>query len=247
MKTETTKKRQTRKRTATKKYAEEILSDVTMPEVSGMVETVPATEAPAVEEPVEEQPVEPATFEPNAEQTADTAVVEEPVRKEKEENKEEKKDVVATPADGSKQDYDIVNNVSKEDTRALMNYLGVGMLPEEKNDMYWVRAVAKILKRDGSVSWCVLKRTSVDKHKIEKVFGNCSPIVKVGRPFIVDYIPKWGIEKAKNLDRQGKIGWIKMSTGKHEEQIDFDKLSDEEIDVELLKTEIKKNEIRQQK
>lgn len=243
MKTETTKKRQTRKRTATKKYAEEILSDVKMPEVSGIVETVPATEAPAAEETVEEQSVEPVAFEPDTEQPAEPAVVEEPVC---EDNKEEKKDVVATPADGSKQDYDIVNNVSKEDTRALMNYLGVGMLPEEKYDMYWVRAVAKILKRDGSVSWCVLKRTSVDKHKIEKVFGNCSPIVKVGRPFIVDYIPKWGIEKAKNLDRQGKIGWIKMSTGKHEEQIDFDKLSDEEIDVELLKTEIKKNAINKQ-
>ena len=46
-----------------------------------------------------------------------------------------------------------------------------------------------MLKIDTSVSWVVLKRTGANSHNIEKIFGHCAAIKKVGTPIPIEVIP----------------------------------------------------------
>lgn len=94
------------------------------------------------------------------------------------------------PADLPKEEeIEVKYNVSENDTREMLNYVGISTIPKFQLNAVWVRAIAKVLKIDTSVSWVVLKRTGAKKHNIEKIFGHCAAIKKVGTPIPIEVIP----------------------------------------------------------
>lgn len=86
-------------------------------------------------------------------------------------------------------DIEVKYNVSNDDTREMMNFVGITSIPKFQESAVWTRAIAKVLKTDTSVSWVVLKRTGAKTHNIEKIFGHCSAIKKVGTPIPIEIIP----------------------------------------------------------
>lgn len=86
-------------------------------------------------------------------------------------------------------EIEVKYNVSENDTREMLNYVGISTIPKFQLNAVWVRAIAKVLKTDTSVSWVVLKRTGAKKHNIEKIFGHCAAIKKVGTPIPIEVIP----------------------------------------------------------
>lgn len=86
-------------------------------------------------------------------------------------------------------EIEVKYNVSKDDTREMMNFVGITSIPKFQESAVWTRAIAKVLKTDTSVSWVVLKRTGAKTHNIEKIFGHCAAIKKVGTPIPIEIIP----------------------------------------------------------
>lgn len=86
-------------------------------------------------------------------------------------------------------EIEVKYKVSDEDTRKMLNYVGITSIPRYQNNAVWITAIAKVLKTDTSVSWVVLKRKTAKKYIIEKIFGHCSAIKKVGTPIPIEAIP----------------------------------------------------------
>lgn len=87
------------------------------------------------------------------------------------------------------EDIEVKYNVSENDTREMLDFVGITSIPKFQKSAVWVKAIAKVLKIDTSVSWVVLKRTGAKTHNIEKIFGHCSAIKKVGTPIPIEVIP----------------------------------------------------------
>lgn len=153
---------------------EQIVETNDMMQTAESVEPMPENESaePVVEhteEPTEEKAVaEQQSAEEEPKQEAETV---EPKDLPKEENIE----VKYSPTD--------------DDTREMLNFVGITSIPRYQSNAVWVRAIAKVLKIDTSVSWVVLKRTGANTHNIEKIFGHCAAIKKVGTPIPIEVIP----------------------------------------------------------
>ena len=112
----------------------------------------------------------------------------EQVEKEQEEEPQQSKEI--KPNELPKEaEIEVKYNVSKDDTREMMNFVGITSIPKFQESAVWTRAIAKVLKTDTSVSWVVLKRTGAKTHNIEKIFGHCAAIKKVGTPIPIEIIP----------------------------------------------------------
>jgi len=95
----------------------------------------------------------------------------------------------AVPEQQTQQQKEQLFRVPEADTKEMMEFCGLQSIPREHQEGVWARAIAKVLKRDASVSWCVLVRTPDGEQNIEKVFGRCSPIHKLGTPIPIEIIP----------------------------------------------------------
>lgn len=89
-------------------------------------------------------------------------VANEPVEQEQVEVKETP--VEENPILKKEDDIEVRYNVSDEDTREMMNFTRLTTIPRFPQNAIWVRAIAKVLKIDTSVSWVVLRRTGVHSH-----------------------------------------------------------------------------------
>lgn len=94
------------------------------------------------------------------------------------------------PADlHEEEEIEVKYNPSENDTREMLDFVGITSIPKFQKSAVWVKAIAKVLKIDTSVSWVVLKRTGAKTHNIEKIFGHCAAIKKVGTPIPIEVIP----------------------------------------------------------
>lgn len=87
------------------------------------------------------------------------------------------------------EEIEVKYNVSENDTREMLDFVGITSIPKFQKSAVWVKAIAKVLKIDTSVSWVVLKRMGAKTHNIEKIFGHCAAIKKVGTPIPIEVIP----------------------------------------------------------
>lgn len=156
---------------------EQIVETNDMVQVAESVEQLPENETaePAVEEQQEEQAVE--------QQQPEQPQQEQPV-------KEQPKIETIEPKDLPKEEnIEVKYSPTDDDTREMLNFVGITSIPRYQSNSVWVRAIAKVLKIDTSVSWVVLKRTGANSHNIEKIFGHCAAIKKVGTPIPIEVIP----------------------------------------------------------
>lgn len=141
--------------------------------------------AESVEQMTENESTEPVV-EQTEEQTEEQTVAEQ--QSEEEEPKQEAETV--EPKDLPKEEnIEVKYSPTDDDTREMLNFVGITSIPRYQSSAVWVRAIAKVLKIDTSVSWVVLKRTGAKTHNIEKIFGHCAAIKKVGTPIPIEVIP----------------------------------------------------------
>ncbi len=125
-------------------------------------------------------------------------------------------------------------DVSEKETAEMMRFIGISMFPEHQDSDIWMTAVAKVQKRDMSMSWCVLKRERYDKHKITKIFGNCSPIHLVGRPIPLETVPYEVAARVMSRGRNYIIQTIHSSLKTPFETLNI--LDDEKLHAKLIDT-----------
>lgn len=153
--------------------------------------------------------------------------------------KEQDCDVTSESTEALQEEDERLEAEAKEkDTRELLEYLGMHVLPSHINSEYWIRGVAKVLKTDGSVSWCVVIRTGYETHKIEKIFGSCAAIFKVGRIRNIEVIPNeyiniYGFENKANC-----LKFLLKHYGKAFDDLEF--MTDEELKNKAIDVVIKK-------
>lgn len=149
----------------------------------------------------------------------------------------ERQETPETPETLPKEDnIEVKFNVSKEDTKEMMNFTKLTKIPKFQDNAVWVRAIAKVLKHDMSVSWCVLRRTGANSHNIEKIFGRCSAIAKVGTPIPIEVLPyNYGAYFPK--DTEGMAKFISEKTGESlEKWLDATptQLSDKMLELQII-------------
>ena len=153
-------------------------------------QVVETNEQVQVAESVEQLP-EIETAEPVVEQVAENQqAVEQPVKEEPVKQEPKQALETFTPNELPKEEeIEVRHSPTADDTREMLNFVGITSIPRYQSNAVWVRAIAKVLKIDTSVSWVVLKRTGANSHNIEKIFGHCSAIKKVGTPIPIEVIP----------------------------------------------------------
>lgn len=147
-------------------------------------QTVDTNEQVQVAETVEQMPeTETAEQEKEIVEKQQQEAVEQP-------QQEEPKVETIEPKDLPKEEnIEVKYSPTDDDTREMLNFVGITSIPRYQSNAVWVRAIAKVLKIDTSVSWVVLKRTGANSHNIEKIFGHCAAIKKVGTPIPIEVIP----------------------------------------------------------
>lgn len=126
--------------------------------------------------------------------------------------------------------------IPEEDINAMLLFTGLTRVPEFNESQIWTKAIAKVLKRDTSVSFCVLERTGWDTHKIVKIFGKCSSIVKVGKPIPIEVMPMDFVKQFHHADKQGRIDYLKKHF--HEREEEFDAMDLDELKKECAATDL---------
>lgn len=126
--------------------------------------------------------------------------------------------------------------IPEEDINAMLLFTGLTRIPEFNESQIWTKAIAKVLKRDTSVSFCVLERTGWDTHKIVKIFGKCSSIVKVGKPIPIEVMPMDFVKQFHHADKQGRIDYLKKHFPEREDE--FDAMELDELKKECAATDL---------
>lgn len=217
------------------------------PQIEGLNEEVLATETkeePTVEETVAEQPEqEPQTAQKEATEPQEAQTPKEVQEPEKTAENEAVAQLEQELQPKKKHAFsEQLYNVSEKETAEMMNFLGISMLPEHNESDIWMTAVAKVQRRDLSMSWCVLKRLSHDSHTVTKIFGGCSPINRVGRPVPIDTVP---YDVAARVIGQGRDYMVKTIHASLKTPIEeLAALNDEELQTKVIDTVI--NEYWQQ-
>lgn len=128
------------------------------------------------------------------------------------------------------------NKIPEEDINAMLLFTGLTRVPEFNGNQIWTKAIAKVLKRDTSVSFCVLERTGWDTHRILKIFGKCSGIVKVGKPIPIEVMPEDFIKQFYHSDIEGRKSYLKSHNP--EKADEYDNMTLEELKTECSKTDL---------
>lgn len=199
---------------------EQIVETNDMMQTAESVEQMPENEAT---EPVVEQ----------TEATEEKTVAEQPAAEE--EPKQEAETV--EPKDLPKEkNIEVKYSPTEDDTREMLNFVGITSIPRYQSSAVWVRAIAKVLKIDTSVSWVVLKRTGANTHNIEKIFGHCAAIKKVGTPIPIEVIPYNYSAAFPSNNSYEMAKFISQYTGENAEewqQKTMTELTDKMLDIQI--------------
>ena len=153
-------------------------------------QTVETAEMQQVAETVEQLPEIETTEQVEEQQEEKVVEQQQPEQPSEQPKKEEPKVDTIAPKDLPKEEnIEVKYSPTDDDTREMLNFVGITSIPRYQSNAVWVRAIAKVLKIDTSVSWVVLRRTGANSHNIEKIFGHCAAIKKVGTPIPIEVIP----------------------------------------------------------
>jgi len=141
------------------------------------------------------------------------------------------------PADLPKEEeIEVKYSPSDNDTREMLNFVGISSIPKFQKSAVWVKAIAKVLKIDTSVSWVVLKRTGAKTHNIEKIFGHCAAIKKLGTPIPIEVIPYNYSAAFPSNNSYEMAKFISQYTGENAEewqQKTMTELTDKMLDIQI--------------
>lgn len=224
-----TRSNKTTKTAKTKKVGEEVLTEQ-------VVQT--EQESQPIQEKEEQKPVEqpaPAAEPQEPEESAETPETQEsepqPTEQPQEQQEPEKEPKKEAAQKQQNHLPEGTYDVPKEETTLMMNFVGINLIPQFNPNDIWVRAVAKVQKRDSSMSWCVLHRQTHDKYSVHKIFGKCSPIHRIGKIQPIETIPANVLAGILARGRKYSEQTVNANAGR---ALDLSALSDEELTDKVI-------------
>lgn len=118
----------------------------------------------------------------------------------------------------------------------VLSYCDLRDLPEvDKKEYVWVRAVALVEKRDGTLNYAVAKANAIGDYSITKDFGSISSIVTVKQYFPYEFLDATFLPDFKGAKKEDRINWlVKNGVNKN-----FSSMTAKELDKECTNFAIK--------
>lgn len=131
--------------------------------------------------------------------------------------------------------------VTKSEQTSLLNCLSwcsVRQLPEkwDKKNVY-IKAIAKVMKADGSISYVALQKDNKGDDKYVKDFGSVAVIRKVLEVYPYLYLDAMYMPTFKGNSKGEKITYLSS----HNKNIDYSQMSGKELDKAILSIAIQKH------
>jgi hypothetical protein len=118
----------------------------------------------------------------------------------------------------------------------VLSYCDLRDLPEaDKKEYVWVRAVALVEKRDGTLNYAVAKANAIGDYAITKDFGSISSIVTVKQYFPYEFLDATFLPDFKGAKKEDRINWL-VKNGVNK---DFSSMTAKDLDKECTNFAIK--------
>lgn len=118
----------------------------------------------------------------------------------------------------------------------VLSFCDLRKLPEEDQKEYvWVRAIALVEKRDGTLNYAVAKANAIGDYSITKDFGSISSIVAVKQYFPYEFLDATFLPDFKGAKKEDRINWL-VKNGVNK---DFSSMSAKALDKECTNFAIK--------
>ena len=130
---------------------------------------------------------------------------------------------------------------SKKEQASLLNCLSwcsVRQLPDEwdKKNVY-IKAIAKVMKADGSISYVAIKKDSKGEDMFVKDFGSISMIRKVLAIYPYLYLDAMYMPTFKSNSKAEKVAYLQS----HNKNVDYSQMTGKELDKAILAVAIQKH------
>lgn len=130
--------------------------------------------------------------------------------------------------------------ISKAEKMSLLDCLSwcsVRQLPDEwDNKNVYIKAIAKVMRADGSISYVAVKKDKNGEDKIIKSFGNISMIKKILAVYPYLYLDAVYMPTFKGNSKAEKISYLSTLN----KNVDYSKKSVKELDKAIISVAIQK-------
>lgn len=130
--------------------------------------------------------------------------------------------------------------ISKAEKMSLLDCLSwcsVRQLPEEWDSKnVYIKAIAKVMRADGSISYVAVKKDKNGDDKIIKSFGNISMIKKILAVYPYLYLDAVYMPTFKGNSKTEKVSYLSALN----KNVDYSKKSVKELDKAIISVAIQK-------
>lgn len=130
--------------------------------------------------------------------------------------------------------------ISKAEKMSLLDCLSwcsVRQLPEEWDSKnVYIKAIAKVMRADGSISYVAVKKDKNGDDKIIKSFGNISMIKKILAVYPYLYLDAVYMPTFKGNSKAEKVSYLSALN----KNVDYSKKSVKELDKAIISVAIQK-------
>lgn len=130
--------------------------------------------------------------------------------------------------------------ISKAEKMSLLDCLSwcsVRQLPEEWDSKnVYIKAIAKVMRADGSISYVAVKKDKNGDDKIVKSFGNISMIKKILAVYPYLYLDAVYMPTFKGNSKNEKVSYLSALN----KNVDYSKKSVKELDKAIISVAIQK-------
>jgi hypothetical protein len=118
-----------------------------------------------------------------------------------------------------------------------LSWAGVKSLPEANNgENFYIKALALVAKRDGTLSYVALRKGRDGKDTIVKDFGSVSQISEIKEVYPYMYLDASFVPEFTTKKKEERIKWLSMT----EPGKDYEAMSLRELNLEVLNVAMQK-------
>lgn len=114
-----------------------------------------------------------------------------------------------------------------------LSWASLRSLPkEDTKELVWVKALAKVQKRDGSTSFVAMKKDKDGKPTIIKDFGTPSVIVEITSIHPYHFLETTRVPHFKTREKKERIDWLKNYA--YDEDVNYESLTLKQLDKMVI-------------
>lgn len=114
-----------------------------------------------------------------------------------------------------------------------LSWASLRSLPkEDTKELVWVKALAKVQKRDGSTSFVAMKKDKDGNPTIIKDFGTPSAIVEITSTHPYHFLETTRVPHFKTREKKERIDWLKNYA--YDEDVNYESLTLKQLDKMVI-------------